>query len=206
MMKHNTVSTIRRTLTNKAEDGDARFKEPRGVEVDGHGNIIVANTYEHRICKITPQGQSKCPLWRALARRAIETEKEASLGSTNPMESQWMGATTLSWLTQTTTVTIRKISPQGHVSTLAGTGVRDHRDGVALFKHPCGIAVDGDDNVIVAESSNHCIRKNSPEGHVSTLAGTRGVSSHRDGKGTVALLNHPCGLAVDRDDNIIVHG
>jgi hypothetical protein len=100
---------------------------------------------------------------------------------------------------------IRKITPQGHVSTLAGTGVKGHRGGagtVAQFNEPCGIAVDGDGNVIVADH-NHRIRKITPQGHVSTLAGT-GVKGRQDGEGTVvAQFNTPCGVAVDGDGTFL---
>jgi DNA-binding beta-propeller fold protein YncE len=69
------------------------------------------------------------------------------------------------------------------VSTLAGTREKGHRDGrgtVAQFDEPCGVEVDGDGNVIVADTCNHRIRKITPQGLVSTLAGT-GVLEERGG-------------------------
>jgi DNA-binding beta-propeller fold protein YncE len=99
---------------------------------------------------------------------------------------------------------IRKITPQGQVSTLAGTSILGYRHGeriVAQFNYPYGIAVDGGDNVVVAEMNNHRIRKIIPHGQVSTLAGT-GEEGHRDGEGTVAQFNGTCGFAVDRGGNI----
>jgi DNA-binding beta-propeller fold protein YncE len=101
---------------------------------------------------------------------------------------------------------IRKITPQGHVSTLAGTGEWGHRDGeanVAQFNYPRGVAVDEDGNVMVADKGNHRIRKITPQGHVSTLAGT-GEKGYQDGEGTIAQFNYPQGVAVDKDGNIIV--
>eukprot|EP00976_Prorocentrum_cordatum_P058820 1173839-Prorocentrum_minimum.AAC.2 len=84
---------------------------------------------------------------------------------------------------------IRKVSPQGVVSTIAGTGEQGYRNGAgtarARFDGPVGVAVDRDGNVIVADSNNHRIRMVSPEGLVSTLAGT-GVQGHQDGEGTAA--------------------
>ncbi len=63
------------------------------------------------------------------------------------------------------------------VSTLAGSseGERGHHDGPAheaRFKHPTGVAVDGDGNVIVVDRQNNVVRKVSPDGTVSTLAGS----------------------------------
>jgi hypothetical protein len=64
--------------------------------------------------------------------------------------------------------------------------------------------VDGDGNVIVADMDNNCIRKITPKGHVSTLAGTGGMGGYRDGKGTVAQFNQTYGIAVDGDGKFIV--
>jgi sugar lactone lactonase YvrE len=101
---------------------------------------------------------------------------------------------------------IRNITPQGHVSTLAGTGKGGHRNGkgtVSQFSYP-GVAVDGDGNIIVADACNCCIRKITPQGQVSTLAGTTGEKGHRDGEGAGAQFNQPYGVAVDGDGSIIV--
>ncbi|MTI29211.1 gluconolaconase, partial [Cytophagales bacterium RKSG123] len=73
---------------------------------------------------------------------------------------------------------IRKISVDGQVSTLAGTGIEGDQDGDALtasFNTPYGVAVDPGGNVYVADGGNHKIRKISVDGQVSTLAGTGNV-------------------------------
>jgi sugar lactone lactonase YvrE len=101
---------------------------------------------------------------------------------------------------------IRKITPQGLVSTLAGNGGQGHQDGegtVAKFYMPFGVAVDGDGNGIVADARNHRIRKITLHGLVSTLAGT-GEKGHQDGEGTVAQFDDLYGVAVDGDGNVIV--
>jgi DNA-binding beta-propeller fold protein YncE len=101
---------------------------------------------------------------------------------------------------------IRMITPQGLVSTLTDTGEEGFEDGegtVAKFSFPFGVAVDEGDNVIVADTDNHRIRKITPHGQVSTLAGT-GEMSHRDGEGTVAHFHEPKKFAVDGGGNAIV--
>src|SRR5262249_40238978 len=97
--------------------------------------------------------------------------------------------------------TIRKITPAGLVSTLAGlAGTAGSADGIgaaARFSMPSGIAVDTGNNVYVADTGNSVIRKITPEGVVSTLAGTVGVTGSRDGSGSAALFNSPQGITAD---------
>src|SRR6266536_674934 len=65
------------------------------------------------------------------------------------------------------------------------------------FYSPAGSAVDGAGNVYVADSGNSTIRKITPGGEVSTLAGTAGVAGNADGAGTQALFAQPNSVAVD---------
>ena len=83
--------------------------------------------------------------------------------------------------------TLRKVTPAGVVSTLAGTagssGSAEGTGAAARFHFPVGVAVDGNGNVYVADTFNHTIRKVTPAGVVSTLAGTAGSSGSADGTG-----------------------
>jgi streptogramin lyase len=106
--------------------------------------------------------------------------------------------------------TIRKITPSGVVSTLAGAaGVRGSVDGVgasARFNNPSGIAVDRLDNVYVADTGNHTIRRISPTGDVTTIAGKAGVAAHVDGSAPTARFYFPYDVAVDDALNVYVVG
>lgn len=82
------------------------------------------------------------------------------------------------------------------VSTLAGSGVVGFANGqgaTAQFNNPTGVAVDGGGGVYVADYKNHCIRKISAAGAVTTLAGS-GVAGFLDGQGTAAQFNYPSGI------------
>ena len=95
---------------------------------------------------------------------------------------------------------IRKVTPSGIVTTVAGSGKAGFADGTgaaAQFNSPRCIVMDDLGNFYVADSRNHCIRKVTPQGVVTTIAGG-GVSGFSDGTGTAARFNGPTGIAIDR--------
>ena len=115
--------------------------------------------------------------------------------------------------------TIRKVTPGGVVTTLAGlagsSGSTDGTGSAALFCGPKGVAVDSARNVYVADTWNRSIRKVTPEGEVTTLAGLEGTYGSTDGTGSAARFGGyaglyidaeagPEGLAVDRVGNLYV--
>jgi sugar lactone lactonase YvrE len=98
---------------------------------------------------------------------------------------------------------IRRLSTAGTVTTFAGlalesaTGTTDGTGAAARFTAPTGTAVDASGNIYVADYSAHCIRKITPAGAVTTLAGAPGESGSADGTGTAARFSAPAGIAVD---------
>lgn len=98
--------------------------------------------------------------------------------------------------------TILKISASGVVSLLAGsawnTGTADGVGAAAMFNHPSGLVVDQSTGVIyVTDTGNDTIRKITPDGTVTTLAGSPGVQGSVDGVGTAAEFWNPSGIAFD---------
>jgi sugar lactone lactonase YvrE len=101
---------------------------------------------------------------------------------------------------------IRKITPTGVVSTLAGSGVSGYNDGTgteAQFNNPQSVCTDYLGNVYVADSDNNRIRKITPAGVVTTLAGS-GINGYLDGTATIARFNRPSGVCADSSLNVYV--
>lgn len=101
---------------------------------------------------------------------------------------------------------IKKMTPAGVVSTLAGSGTpgfADGKGGAASFNYPRGIATDILGNIYVGDEQNHKIRKITPNGQVTTLAGS-GVAGFMDGTSATAKFSYPTGLCVDVSGNVFV--
>ena len=98
---------------------------------------------------------------------------------------------------------IRKVTPEGVVSTLAGNALFDEGTGsLASFNAPDGVAIDTAGNLYVADKENHRIRKVTPEGVVSTLAGS--TKGFVDDTGGAARFSQPVGIAIDAAGNLYV--
>jgi sugar lactone lactonase YvrE len=104
--------------------------------------------------------------------------------------------------------TIRKLTPDGAATTLAGaprvSGSADGSGPVARFSFPSGTALDATGNLYIADQSNQTIRKLTPDGVVTTLAGTAGESGSADGTGADARFSAPFVVATDRTGNVYV--
>jgi len=103
---------------------------------------------------------------------------------------------------------VKKITPAGAVSTLAGsdnwweTGITDGQGTIARFNQPSGIVATAGGTLYVADTNNHTIRKITPAGLVSTVAGVVGASGTSDGASSVAKLNAPRDLCCDSSGNL----
>ena len=184
----------------------ARFRSPYGVAVDSAGNVYVADQGNHAIRKVTPAGVVTTLAGKpATSGSADGTSSAARFNSPCGVAVDSAGYV---YVADTWNDTVRKVTPAGVVTTLAGSpGSQASADGtnsVARFKLPYGVAVDTAGNVYVADTYNHTIRKVTPAGVVTTLAGAPGAAGSTDATGSAARFYYPRGVAVDSAGNIYV--
>jgi streptogramin lyase len=187
---------------------EARFTHPTGLATDSGGNLYVADTDNHTIRKITPTGT--VTTFAGSARMAGSADGTGNAARFNHPEGVATDNTGNIYVADSVNRTIRKITASGVVTTLAGSagkrGSTDGTGGAARFHSPEAVATDGDGNVYVSEMFNNTIRKITPSGAVTTLAGVPGFfkTGSADGTGSAARFNNPAGIATDRDGNIYV--
>ncbi len=188
---------------------DARFNGPSGVAADSVGNVYVADYNNNTIRKITLGGDVT-----TLAGLAGRTGFIGSADGTGSAARIWFPAGVavdsagIVYVADHNNHTIRKITPAGTVTTLAGLGYAwgssDGTGSAARFAYPTGVTVDSGGNVYVADRFNSTIRKITPAGVVTTLAGLAGSYGSVDGIGSNARFYGPLGVAVDSGGNVYV--
>ena len=202
------------TLAGDGGDGDddgigqeARFHCPEGICIEHDGNLYVTDTENHCIRKVTPEGVVTTV---AGAQRGFADGIGSHARFCEPRGICVDGDGNL-YIVDHGNHCIRKVTSEGVVTTLAGDGTSQeigYADGArfeARFDNPEGICIDGDGNLYVTDACNHCIRKVTPEGVVTTLAGDGGdEAGDDDGVGSAARFNNPTGICISGDGDLYV--
>ncbi len=205
-----TVTTFAGTAgSSGTTDGTgtaARFSGPYGITIDSSGNLYVSDSDNHCIRKITSAGV--VTTFAGLCGTSGTTDgtgTAARFGNPNGITIDSSGNL---YVVQPGYQTIRKITSAGVVTTFAGTagssGTTDGTGTAARFNYPKGITIDTSGNLYVADDGNHCIRKITSAGVVTTFAGLCGTSNLTDGTGTAARFSSPEGITADTSGNLYV--
>ena len=183
----------------------ARFQYPAGIAVDSNGNAYVSDTYNHTVRKITSAGVVTIFAGTAGQRGSAD-------GAGADARFQYPGGIAVDssanvYVGDWGNRSIRKITPAGLVTTIAGGvsgGSADGNGAAASFNGVRGVAVDSSGNIFVADEDNSTIRKITPSGEVTTLAGSAEITDYVDGTGAAARFNRTRDVAVDPNGNVYV--
>ena len=200
------VNVLAGTGSLGAKDGpgdSATFAFPTGIAVDKYGYVYVADASNNKIRKISPAG--------IVSTLAGTNATGSTDGVNNTATFNYPRGIALDdsgnvYVADSRNYKIRKISHNGFVSTLAGTGVSGNKDGIkdsATFSSPYGVVIDKAGNIFVTDGSNNKIRMISPTGIVSTFAGT-GNKGNADGLASSSSFSFPFGIALDTAGNIFI--
>jgi hypothetical protein len=188
--------------SNDGKGNNASFNSPIGIALGKEGDLYIADNQNHSIRKVTTDGTVSTIAGTGIAGFKDGPSKEAQFK--NPMGIAIATDGTI-YVSEYKNLRIRKISTDGLVSTLAGSGEIGKADGIgakASFNGPAGLAIGPSGNIYVADESNHIIRKVTPAGEVTTLAGS--IKGFKDGKGALAAFDNPFALVVDGNENIFI--
>lgn len=208
MFDGTTVSTFAgsQTGTSGYVDGTgtaARFNSPIGATFDAGGNLFVAEFNNHMVRGITPAGVVSTLAGNLSAGSVDGTGTAAQFKAPAEIRLDSHGDF---FVVDMVGNTIRKITAAGVVTTFAGSGVAGVVDGAgtaAQFNGPNGLAIDADDNLYVADRNGNTIRKITPAGVVTTIAGSATAGS-ANGSGSAAQFSNPRFLAIDSARNLYV--
>ena len=183
----------------------AGLSTPRGLVADASGlAVYVADTSNNQIRKITASGVTTLAGSNNHAGYADGTGVNALFYWPQGVAVDASGNV---YVADTHNNMIRKVTPAGVVTTVAGSTTPGHSDGTgaqASFFGPWNLALDAAGNLIVADTGNSMIRKVTPAGVVTTVAGVAGVYSYIDGPAATATFNTPAAVATDNAGNIYV--
>ncbi|CEP01732.1 IPT/TIG domain-containing protein [Plasmodiophora brassicae] len=175
----------------------ARFSRPRGMFLRSDGYLVIADTENHAIRLVSPVGVTTT-LVGGVYGAPLSRPSGVCVNASNAVV----------FIADTENNRILTLLSNGTLSVYAGSGQYGYADSLnprtARFRHPSAVAVDSLGNLYVADSLNHCIRKVSTLGAVTTLAGSPYLHGFADGTGAAARFHKPLSVVIDSSDVLYV--
>jgi hypothetical protein len=205
------VTTLSTVTVSFGSVTPVQLNQPEGIALDAQGNFYVGSSGDNTIQKLTPAGTNW--LVTTLA-GAANVEGAADLAGTNAGFNFPTGVAVDTngnvYVADTDNSKIRVVTSAGQVNTYAGAGnivtlgSINGTGASALFSSPSGVALDPAGNVYVGDGGDFLLRKITPLGEVSTVAGLAGSFGHADGVGSLATFSNIRALARDAHGNLFV--
>jgi len=185
----------------------ARFRNARGLALDAAGNVYVADSGNHRVRKIDMAGIITTVAGTGVAGYNGDN-RQATTAQLNFPEGIAVDSAGILYISEVFGHRVRMVTGSGNIMTVAGDGVPgysgdDRAASAARLNYPYGVAVDQARSVYIADRSNQRVRKISPEGIITTVAGNGTYEYSGDGgPARSATLANPVGVAVDAAGNV----
>jgi len=191
------------TLLRAARTNDS-LKQPGGIAVTDTGVVFIADSGNHRILQLLPSGQ--LTTLAGAGSPGFVDGAAATAQFKDPRGLAYDVQRKILYVADSQNHSIRRIAVDGTVTTLAGSGRPGNLNGLgssAQFSSSIGLTLDSSGNLFVADSGNHQIRKVTPEGAVTTAAGT-GSPGLVNGAAGQAQFSHPEGIAASANGVLYV--
>ena len=187
----------------------AQLWAPWGVATDPAGDVFIADYYNYRVRKIGTDGNISTLAGNGVSDYRGDGGPASSSQLAQPKAVAVDSSGNL-YIADTFGNTVRKVTPDGTITTFAGTGLRGFSGDsgpatAAQLNRPRGLAVDSTGNVYISDTDNHRVREVTTDGNINTFAGTGVAGFSGDGAGPAsAELSSPSGLALDSSGNLYI--
>jgi hypothetical protein len=203
----NSTSIFAGSISSGYKDGQdtsARFNRVMSIARDGKGNLYVSDRNAQNqfvLRKITPAGLVSTLTLND--QTGISSNQVSGMSSYHTLAADSAGNV---YFSSGSYMVIKKADPQGNVSVLAGSVTKGFKDGKgqdAQFNGIIDMDVDNAGNVWVCDMQNHAIRKVTPDGTVTTIAGN-GTAGSVNGEGSKARFNNPWAITINKNGTMYV--